>query len=70
MRRSFYLNKFTCLRACNFIKEETLTQVFSCEFREILLTSFFQNTSSILQMKIKFLKTKFLIDGFTYFGVS
>ena len=27
--------------ACNFIKEETLTQVFSCEFCEIFKNTFF-----------------------------
>ena len=30
--------------ACNFIKKETLTQVLSCKFWEILRTSFLQNT--------------------------
>ena len=28
-------------RACNFIKTETLTQVFSCEFSEIFKNTFF-----------------------------
>ena len=28
-------------RACNFIKKETLTQVFSCEFSEISKNTFF-----------------------------
>ena len=31
--------------ACNFIKKETLAQLFSCEFCEILRTPFVQNTS-------------------------
>ena len=31
-------------QACNFIKKETLTQVFSCEFCEILIAPFLQNT--------------------------
>ena len=40
----------TCTRAffkqaCNFIKKETLAQVFSCEFWEILRAPFLQNTS-------------------------
>ena len=26
----------TCARVCNFIKKETLTQVFSCKFCEII----------------------------------
>ena len=28
-------------KACNFIKKETLTQVFSCEFCEISKNTFF-----------------------------
>ena len=59
--------------ACNFIKNKTPTQVFSCEFSEFLRTPLFQNTSNcfwILQMEIKLLKMNFLIDGFTYFEVS
>ena len=31
--------------ACNFIKIETLTQVFSCEFCEISKNTFLQNTT-------------------------
>ena len=31
--------------ACNFIKKETLAQVFSCEFSEISKNTFSQNTS-------------------------
>ena len=30
--------------ACNFIKKETLTQVFSCEFCEISKNTFFYRT--------------------------
>ena len=35
--QSFFFNKVAGLRpqACNFIKKEALTQVFSCEFCEI-----------------------------------
>ena len=32
--------KNTCARACNFIKIETLVQVFSCEFCEISKNTF------------------------------
>ena len=32
------------LRACNFIKKETLAQVFSCEFCEIYKNTFFHRT--------------------------
>ena len=31
--------------ACNFIKKETLAQVFSCKFCEISKSTFFKNTS-------------------------
>ena len=31
-------------KACNFIKKETLTQVFSCEFREISKNTFSYRT--------------------------
>ena len=33
------------LQACNFIKKETLTQVFSCKFWEISNNTFLQSTS-------------------------
>ena len=33
-----------CRHACNFIKKETLAQVFSCEFCEISKNIFLQNT--------------------------
>ena len=36
--QSLFLNK---VAACNFIKKETLAQVFSCEFCEISKTTFF-----------------------------
>ena len=32
------------LQACNFIKKETLAQVFSCEFCEISKNTFFHRT--------------------------
>ena len=32
------------LKACNFIKEETLAQVFSCEFCEVSKNTFFHIT--------------------------
>ena len=35
----FYKKSF--LKACNFIKKETLTQVFPCEFCEISKNTFF-----------------------------
>ena len=38
-------------QACNFIKEETLVQVFSCEFCEIFKSSFFDRTPRRLLME-------------------
>ena len=43
-RVSFLLNLQA--EACNFVKKETLAQVFSCKFCEILRAHFLQNTSS------------------------
>ena len=40
------------LQACNFIKKETLAQVFSCEFCEISKNTFLQNTSGRLLLFI------------------
>ena len=41
------------LQACNFIKKETLVQVFSCEFCEISKNTFYiQNTSERLLLNI------------------
>ena len=40
-----FSNKVTGLQAWNFIKKETLTQVFSCEVSQIFNNIFLQNTS-------------------------
>ena len=42
LRQSLFFNKIGGLRpvACNFIKKETLAQVFSCEFCEISKNTF------------------------------
>ena len=32
-------------QACNFIKKETLAQIFSCKFYEISKNTFFKDTS-------------------------
>ena len=42
LSQSLFFNKFA--RACNFIKKETLVQVFSCEFCEIFKNTFFYRT--------------------------
>ena len=34
-------------RPCNFIKKETLAQVFSCEYREISKNTFFSKTPAV-----------------------
>ena len=39
--QSLLLNKVADLRACNFIKKETLTQVFSCEFCRNFINTIF-----------------------------
>ena len=38
--QSLFFNKIAGLKACNFIKKETLTQVFFCEFCEISKNTF------------------------------
>ena len=38
------LQYFLMAEACNFIQEETLAQVFSCEFCEISKNTFFKGT--------------------------
>ena len=47
-------------QGCNFIKKETLAQVFSCEFCEFFKNTFLQNTSGRL------LLTCFAPDQFTH----
>ena len=44
--QSIFLNKVAGLRpkACNYIKKETLAQVFACEFCEIFNNFFFKKT--------------------------
>ena len=41
------------VEACNFIKNDTLTQVLSCEFCEILKNTVLQNTSGRLLLTIQ-----------------
>ena len=38
--------------ACNFIKKETLAQVFSCEFCEISKNTFFHRTPLVAASKM------------------
>ena len=44
---SFLINLKTFLKACNFIKKETLAQVFSCEFCEISKSTFSYRTPPV-----------------------
>ena len=46
-----HFNKDAGLQACNFIKKETLAQVFSCEFCEMIKNSFFCRTSLVAASK-------------------
>ena len=39
-----YSIQLDCVKACNFIKKESLAQVFSCEFCEISKNIFFYRT--------------------------
>ena len=40
MRRSLFFHKVAGLRPCNFIKKETLAQVFFCELSDIFKKKF------------------------------
>ena len=55
--QSLFFNKFASLRpkACNFIKKETLAQVFSCEFYEISKNTFFYRTPLVAASAVKLL---------------
>ena len=46
--QSLFFNKVAGLRSATLFKKETLAQVFSCEFCEILRAPFVQNTSGRL----------------------
>ena len=63
-----FIRKYLCwnlflkncrLDGCNFIKTETLTQVFSCEFYKIFRAAFLQNASS----DCLFLNNRFLLQS-------
>ena len=58
--QSLFFNKVAGA-ACNFIKKETLTQVFSCEFCEISKNTFFtehlRTTASIVWILMLYLLT-------------
>ena len=43
-----YSIQLDCVKACNFIKKESLAQVFSCEFCEISKNIFFYRTPPVV----------------------
>ena len=45
--QSPFFNKVEDLQACNFIKKETVAQVFSCEFCEISKNTFYYRTRMV-----------------------
>ena len=59
---SLYLTRY---QACNFIKKETLAQVFSCEFCKIFKNTFFYRTHPVaasIPLEPKF--RMFIINGY------
>ena len=59
LSQSFFFNKVAGLscrpKACNFIKKETLAEVFSCEFYEISKNTFFYRTPLVTASAVKLL---------------
>ena len=54
--------------ACNFIKKDTLTQVFFCEFCEIFKNTFFTEhlqTTAFVKKIVKNIKEQFKFNIFT-----
>ena len=54
LRWSLFFLIMSQAKVYNFIKKETSTQVFSCEFYEILRTPFLQNTSGRLLLSVNY----------------
>ena len=50
---------------CNFVKKETLTQAFSCEFCEIYNNTFFTKTSGRLLLNLLTASTRFISLAFS-----
>ena len=63
--RVIFLNEVAGLQACNFIKKETVAQVFSCEFCEIFKNAFFTEhlwtTASVYSKVVK--EQRVLVTG-------
>ena len=49
--------------ACNFIKKETLVQVFSCEFCEISKDAFFYRTPLVAASAFESVRAQFLLGN-------
>ena len=75
--KRYYLMAWTKMTlpalACNFIKKESLTQVFSCEFCEISKNTFFYGTPPVAASKTKELVEQILfnyvhiiVEGFSH----
>ena len=47
LRQSLFFNKVARAYACNFIKKETLAQLFSCEFCGIFKNTYFYRTTLV-----------------------
>ena len=47
LKNSKYPQKNTCAKTCNFIKKETMAQVFSCECCEIFKNTFLYRTPPV-----------------------
>ena len=69
--RRCFVRKGVLINSCNFIKKETLTQVFSCEFCEISKNTFstqhLWTTASILTWNLKSQESYLNSHGDTYF---
>ena len=50
LQKQVFCKKGLRPQACNFIKKETLVQVFSCEFCEISKNTFFHRAPRLLQI--------------------
>ena len=58
--KKVFLKVFLQANDCDFIKRQTLTQIFSCEFSEFLATPFLQNTSGRLLVDITIIRAYFV----------
>ena len=57
--QSLFFNKVAGLQACNFIKEETLLQVFSCEICKIFKNIYFYRTPLVAACVVSYFTLTF-----------